>query len=263
MSACSAQSEDQTLSSRLLYQPQELKFGTSGRRGEVVHLSQLEVYINVAAELEYLLSLDAAAGGIERGQEVYVAYDLRPSSTCFVREQQGRGELAQATIRAISDAGMTPINMGSIPTPALANFGFMNRRATIMITGSHIPFDHNGYKTTTAIGELGKEDEEPIGALTRKIRERLYNEPSSLSLFDGNGMFKSGHAALPPENDSARRAYAARYQAFFPAGLLKDRRILVYEHSAVGRDILAGLLKSFGAEVVRRGRSATFIPIDT
>ena len=42
------------LQSALAYQPQELKFGTSGRRGEVVHLTDLEIYINALAEIEYL-----------------------------------------------------------------------------------------------------------------------------------------------------------------------------------------------------------------
>ena len=44
-----------TLRSRLAYEPRELKFGTSGRRGEIKDLTQLEVYINVTAELEFLL----------------------------------------------------------------------------------------------------------------------------------------------------------------------------------------------------------------
>ena len=46
-----------TLRSSLKYEPRELEFGTSGRRGKVVDLTQLEVYINALAELEYLQSL--------------------------------------------------------------------------------------------------------------------------------------------------------------------------------------------------------------
>src|SRR5215471_6665756 len=85
-----------TLRSRLVYHPQELKFGTSGRRGEVIHLTQLEVYINVLAELGYLQSRSVSEGGIIRGEDFYFAYDLRPSSSTYVPEQQGRGEIAQA-----------------------------------------------------------------------------------------------------------------------------------------------------------------------
>ena len=104
------------------YEPQPLKFGTSGRRGAVIDLTQLEVYINALAELEYLQSLPASEGGISRGDPFYFAYDLRPSSTRFVPEQGGRGEIAQAIERAIRDAGMQPVNLGAIPTPALTFF---------------------------------------------------------------------------------------------------------------------------------------------
>jgi phosphomannomutase len=40
-------------------------------------------------------------------------------------------------------------------------------------------------------------------------------------------------------------------------------RLLVYQHSAVGRDLLVELLEQLGAEVVPAGRSDTFVPIDT
>ena len=64
MKSNSMESSTQTLRSRLDYEPRILRFGTSGRRGEVVHLTQLEIYINALAELEYLQSLPAAEGGI-------------------------------------------------------------------------------------------------------------------------------------------------------------------------------------------------------
>ncbi len=83
--------EKGSLRSRLNYEPQELGFGTSGRRGKVVDLTQLEVYLNALAELEYLQSLAPAEGGIQRGDPFYFAYDLRPSSSEFVSEEAGPG----------------------------------------------------------------------------------------------------------------------------------------------------------------------------
>src|SRR5450631_2513458 len=111
-----------SLRSRLNYEPQVLGFGTSGRRGKVVDLTQLEVYLNALAELEYLQSLAPADGGIQPGEDFYFASDLRPSSSEFVPEEQGRGEIAQAIVKAIGDAGMKAVNLGLIPTPALASF---------------------------------------------------------------------------------------------------------------------------------------------
>src|ERR1700753_3929672 len=141
-----------SLRSRLNYEPQELGFGTSGRRGKVVDLTQLEVYLNAQAELEYLQSLTPEEGGILRGDPFYFAYDLRPSAVEFVAAEQGRGELAQAIVAAIRDAGMQPVNLGALPTPALASFALARKKGSMMITGSHIPFDRNGYKTNSSRG---------------------------------------------------------------------------------------------------------------
>lgn len=242
-----------TLRSRLRYEPQVLKFGTSGRRGLVVDLTQLEIYINASAELEYLQSLPADAGGIAGGDVFYYASDLRPSSP----------QLAQAVEHAIRDAGMTPVNLGRIPTPALTSYAIERGKGSIMITGSHIPFERNGYKCNTAKGELLKKDEAPINQRVEQVRQRLYNQPFDGSLFNEQGLFKAGHQDLAPETSAARRAYIARYADFFADRSLHGKRLLVYQHSAVGRDMLVEILEKLGAEVVAAGRSETFVPIDT
>src|SRR5579871_1202014 len=174
----------QRLEARLKYQPRELGFGTSGRRGEVVHLTQLEIYLNVCAEIEYLQALPREHGGIAAGEEFYFAYDLRPSSTRFVEAEDGRGEICQAVVQAALDRGMRPVNLGCIPTPALACYALSRERASVMVTGSHIPFDRNGYKLNTARGELLKQQEGPIGAFVQRVRSRLYEQPFADSLFD-------------------------------------------------------------------------------
>jgi phosphomannomutase len=252
-----------SLRAGLAYEPQVLKFGTSGRRGEVVHLTQLEIYINALAELEYLQSLPHAAGGIVRGEEFFFACDLRPSSTRYVPEEKGRGEIAQAIVRAIRDAGMKPVNLGLIPTPALMCHAVARGRGSMMITGSHIPFERNGYKTNTARGELLKKDEAPINARVEQVRERLYSQPFAESLFNGQGLFKSGSQSLPQEDASGRAGYIRRYTEFFAGRSLKGKRLLAYQHSAVGRDMLVEILRQLGAEVIPAGRSETFVPIDT
>jgi phosphomannomutase len=251
------------LRNHLEYEPRPLGFGTSGRRGLVVDLTQLEVYINAVAELEYLQNLPLDQGGIAKGDEFFYAYDLRPSSTTFVAEQRGRGELAQAIERAILDAGMKPVNLGCIPTPALTFYALSKGNGSIMITGSHIPFDRNGYKTNTSKGELLKEHEEPINRTVRQVRERLYREPFETSLFDKNGQLKVGHYRLSPAEGSASLAYADRYVKFFDGASLNGMRLLFYQHSAVGKDLVVEILRRLGAEVLPIGRSESFVPIDT
>ncbi|SPE27636.1 putative Mannose-6-phosphate isomerase [Candidatus Sulfopaludibacter sp. SbA6] len=252
-----------TLASRLTYRPQELRFGTSGRRGLVADLTQLEVYTNVLGELQYLQSLSPEAGGVVRGDEFYFAYDLRPSSTAFVPGENRRGEICQAVERGLKDAGMRPVNLGAIPTPALAYYAFSRAKGSIMVTGSHIPFDRNGYKLNTSRGELLKEHEDPINLAVRKVRERLEAQAFGESLFDETGMFKEGHLDLGPVLDDASAAYVRRYETFFEGCSLAGKCIVVYQHSAVGRDLLVEILEHFGAEAIPAGRSSTFVPIDT
>lgn len=240
-----------------------MRFGTSGRRGEVTHLTQLEIYINAVAELEYLQSLPTSKGGIRRGEDFFFAHDLRPSSTRFAPEFGGRGELAQTIETAICDVGMRPVNLGAIPTPALACYALGQRRGCMMITGSHIPFDRNGYKTYTATRELLKQDEAPINAQVAEVRARLYDQPAAESSFNAQGMFKAGHKELSAPSDAARAHYVRRYVDFFVGKPLAGLRLLVYQHSAVGRDLLVEIVEALGAQAVPIGRSDTFVPIDT
>lgn len=252
-----------TLRSTLRHIPQELKFGTSGRRGRVAGLTQLEIYLNVLGELRYLQTLTPPEGGITPGEEFYIAHDLRPTSTRFDPAQDCRGEICQAVAEAVRDAGMRPVHAGAIPTPALAHFAWARGKGSIMVTGSHIPFDWNGYKLNTSRGELLKQLEAPIGESVAGIRERLYSEAAVDSKFDAGGRLKTGHADLPAPDPQIRAAYARRYTDFFGGRSLGGMRVLLYEHSAVGRDLLREVLESLGAEVVRAGRSETFVPIDT
>lgn len=252
-----------TLFESLSYEPKELQFGTSGRRGEVVHLTQLEVFINAVAELEFLQTLAPSAGGIVRGDDFFYARDLRPSSGNYVATQQGRGELAQAIELAIRHSGMIPVNQGIIPTPALTHYALSRGKGSIMVTGSHIPFDRNGYKTNTSQGELLKQHEGPINEKVLEVRKRFYDQACSDSLFGADGLLKSGSSRLSPEHRDAAEAYILRYVDFFGNNALSGLKLLVYQHSAVGRDMLADILQQLGAKVVPTGRSESFVPIDT
>jgi phosphomannomutase len=242
------------LRSRLNHVPKVLGFGTSGRRGLIADLTQLEIYINVTAEIEYLMSLAPAEGGIRRGDDFYYALDLRPSSPA----------LMEAVARAVEDAGLRGISLGKIPTPALMYYALRHGAASIMITGSHIPFDRNGYKLNTSRGELLKEHEAPIGAQVAEARARIYAQDFDASPFDESGTLRRRSPAAPVL-EAGRESYAARYLDFFRGqpGSLAGRRILVYQHSAVARDLLAEVLTQLGAEVIAAGRSDTFVPIDT
>jgi phosphomannomutase len=257
----SSASPSDALRFHLAYKPQPLKFGTSGRRGLVVDLTQLEIYTNVSAEIRYLQSLPLSEGGIGKGDDFYFAHDLRPSSTRYV--ENNRGGLCQAVVQALKDGGMHPINLGAIPTPALTYFALQKGKGSIMVTGSHIPFDRNGYKLNTSKGELLKKDEQPINDVVDIVREELLSQPFADSLFNEQGMLRDSPSELPPVAPEGKTAYIQRYLDFFQGESLKGMKILVYQHSAVGRDVLVEILEKLGAEVTPAGRSETFVPIDT
>src|SRR5271155_3645154 len=104
--------------------PVALAFGTSGLRGLVRDLTDLEAYINVKGTLRYFLD----GGAIRSGDVVVVAGDLRPSTD----------RILGACVQAILDGGFLVENAGKIPTPALLCHGIETGRATVMVTGSHI-----------------------------------------------------------------------------------------------------------------------------
>lgn len=250
-----------SLGARLSYKPQPLKFGTSGRRGLIVDLTQLEIYTNVLGEIRYLQSIPTSEGGIEHGDDFYFAYDLRPSSIQYV--EPNRGGLCQAVEHALKDAGMRPISLGAIPTPALTLFALQRAKGSIMVTGSHIPFDRNGYKLNTSKGELLKKDEQPINESVEIIRKMVLEQPFTQSLFNEQGMLRNADSALVAPIPNGKSEYIQRYLNFFKGETLQGVKLLVYQHSAVGRDLIVELLQALGAEVVPAGRSETFVPIDT
>lgn len=250
-----------SLARALDHLPVVLGFGTSGRRGLLKDLTQLEIYINALAEIEYLKTLPPEDGGVLESEPFYFAADLRPSSTGL--DATGRGELAQAIFKAIQDAGLEPIYLGQIPTPALTAFAVARGKGSIMVTGSHIPFDRNGYKTNTSMGELLKHHERPIAEFVSAVRHRIYAIAFEASLFDASGMFKEGASQLPEPLIEAREEYVSRYLDFFGKETLSGLRVLVYQHSAVGRDLVPSILEALGARVEVAGRSEIFVPIDT
>jgi phosphomannomutase len=236
------------VASFLNYAPVPLAFGTSGLRGLVKDITDLEAYINTKATLRYLFGI----GDIKPGSTVIIAGDLRPSTDRIM------GACAQAII----DSGCQVENAGKIPTPALILHSLSTRRAGVMVTGSHIPFDRNGIKINKSIGEILKSDEAGISCEVERVRAEEYNRSAATSAFDASGMLKSG-LELPSLDRTAERAYIRRYLNSFAGGVLSGMRVLVYQHSAVGRDVLPHILQELGAVVLAAGRSETFIPIDT
>lgn len=168
----------------------------------------------------------------ETGDRLWVGEDLRPSS----------GPIADVVAETAAAAGVDVVRAGALPTPALALAA--QGAGAVMVTGSHIPADRNGLKFYTTVGEITKQDEAAItGALGRAA-------PAAM------------RGTIAKDTGAGDR-FVARYATAFGPRALTGRRIGVYAHSAVGRDMLAEALRALGAEAVEIARSDVFIPVDT
>ena len=203
-----------------------VKFGTSGARGLV---EQFTDQVCSAFTLAFV-------GVMKKSFEfdrIAIAIDRRPSSP----------EMAAACASALTEIGLRVDYYGIIPTPALALKSMQDGIPSIMITGSHIPFDRNGIKFYRPDGEIEKSDE--------------------LAILESDAKVVTCSKVQLQELSRAKELYIERYTKLFSPDLFAGKRIGVYEHSAAGRDVNVSVLKALGAEVISLGRTETFVPIDT
>jgi phosphomannomutase len=213
----------------------ELQFGTSGLRDLVTNLTDEEIYINTSGFLDYVKHKD----GIKEGSSIALAGDYRASTE----------RILKAVARGIRDSSLKVDYCGRIPSPALVYYGMQHSIPGIMVTGSHIPDDRNGVKFAKAAGEILKDEERPILDYVAKARQRIGALSASQKLFAASGGFKTPQL-LPVTSSNASAYYINRYLDIFPNGCLSGCRVAVYQHSAVGRDILTTILKRLGATVI-------------
>jgi len=202
-------------------------FGTSGARGLV---EQFTPNVCAAFSLAFLDTL--------KGDFIFnclaIAIDNRPSSH----------GMAKACAAALKQQGIEVIYYGVIPTPALAFAAMKRKIPSIMVTGSHIPFDRNGLKFYRPDGEISKKDES--------------------SIINSNAQFTALDVLeeLTTSNLAATE-YIQRYTSLFDKPFLTGKHIGIYEHSSAGRDLYQALFEELGAKVTSLERSDKFVPIDT
>ena len=192
-----------------------VSFGTSGARGLSTQITDLVAYAYTMAFLQYLDLPD-------EDKMFGVAGDLRPST----------GRIKNSVMEAAFDCGYTVVDFGCIPSPAIALYGISRGIPTVMVTGSHIPADRNGIKFTKPSGEISKADEQAI-------KEQVVFIPDGL--FSTNGQILRRLTGFS-ESDEGLVEYIARFRRAFPKDLLNGKKIGIYQHSAVGRDIMVEII---------------------
>ncbi len=237
--------------------PVELRFGTSGLRGLVADMSDLEVYINVQGFLRFL----EADGSLAKGERVALARDLR--DRCPKTGIVSSPRISGAVTQAVRDLGYDPVDLGQVPTPVLAYYTMQRKLPGIMVTGSHIPADRNGVKFYKKTGEVLKSDEAGIFEGVRSVRSATYAQTTETTAFDGQGQLKK--VADPAATDPAgTQDYMARYVAPLKGSRpLQGMKIVFYQHSSVARDILTDMLEQLGATMIAEHRVDVFVPVDT
>lgn len=230
--------------------PVALKFGTSGLRGLVLDMTDLECYINTVGYLRYLIDRKY----LSPKESIAIAGDLRSSTD----------RIKFSIAKAIVDCGCCVHDLGKIPTPAMALFAMHSNQVSIMVTGSHIPDDRNGIKFYLKDREILKEDEAGIISEIYLVREKEYACLGGASLFNKEGQFKKKiFIHMKKLEKKAKIFYVKRYVDLFPERPLKGKKIVFDQHSAVGREIVPEILKKLGADVICEGYSEKFIPKDT
>ncbi|NUP04841.1 MAG: phosphomannomutase [Polyangiaceae bacterium] len=208
-----------------------LRFGTSGVRGLACDFDETACHALLHGFLHRLASTEPS------GQRRVIALggDRRASTPAIV------ASLAAAAEKL----GFRSINLGVVPTPAIASWAMKRRIPAAMVTGSHIPADRNGIKLFGRAGEIGKDDE--LAILDAHV--------------DGGARTSPTLPAI--ERADAGAAYVERYVRAFPEAALVGLRIGVYGHSAAGREHLCRVLEGLGARVELLGCSDTFVAVDT
>lgn len=207
-----------------------VSFGTSGVRALAKDITDQVAFLYTTSFIQFV---EKRYSILEK--TIVLAGDRRPSTP----------RILNAVASACTKKGYKVIYGGNIPTPALSYYGFVSNYPSIMVTGSHIPFDRNGIKFNKPDGELLKEDEVDL---------------KSEVIEDENPNITNVNLVVDP---AVKETYINRYLEFFPKNFLTGKRIGVYGHSSVTREIFFDVLTKLGADVTKLGFTEDFVPIDT
>ena len=207
-----------------------LSFGTSGIRGLVTEFTEAECYYYSAAFISFLKNRDVIC------DRILMAGDLRESTPAIIDK----------IASSLASFGVKVLDGGCVPTPALAYGCAELKLPGIMVTGSHIPADRNGFKFYLSEGEILKADE-------AAIMEEYQLLKSTVPVLK----------APMIEKVNLTETYLNRYLNYFGKTALTGLKLGFYEHSGVGRDLVVDILRALGAEVFPFARSNEFIPVDT
>ena len=182
----------------------------------------------------------AAPGAGVAGQRVLIGRDTRVSGESLVR----------AVVAGLRVAGMEPVDLGVLPTPAVARAVKVEGALLgVVLTASHNPAGDNGIKFFKRGGlKLSDEEEEQIETLLANVAERV----SVSSLVD------EGETLTPTAPDVASE-YIAAMKRLLPADALRGWHVVL--DTANGATLLTSrlALAGLGAEIQNVGIDSSLV----
>ncbi len=202
-----------------------IRFGTDGVRGVA----------NVEVTPELVLSLGRA-----------VARNITATTFLVGRDTRRSGPMLQAALSAgLAAEGADVIDVGVLPTPALAWLSAVRDVPAVVISASHNPFSDNGIKLFAAGGaKLSVELESAIEDELERILEPSAKGPRPLE----------GHAvgAVVTEHDIAD-SYVDHLGSLVDGRTLEGLRVVVDSANGAASALAALVFERLGADVVAIG----------
>lgn len=195
------------------------RFGTDGVRGLAIE----------EISPEFVMALGRAVGRVLAPERLFVGRDTRES-----------GPVLQAAFAAgVAAEGVDVVDLGVLPTPAVAMFAARHDAPGGVITASHNPYTDNGVKVFAAGGrKLSDDDQNRVESALGAI---LSAEPS------GGLNRKVGSVIRRPD---AVDEYVSHVVSLFGSSVLEHARIVLDTANGAMSVVAPEALRRLGAEVI-------------
>ena len=202
-----------------------IRFGTDGVRGVA----------NVELTPELVLSLGRA-----------IARTISAATFLVGRDTRRSGPMLQAALSAgLAGEGADVVDVGVLPTPALAWLSALRNVPAVVISASHNPFADNGIKVFAAGGaKLGAEVEAAIEGELERILDPSVKGPRSL---EGHGV---GRLEVEPGTGDD---YTDHLRSVLEGRTLAGLKVVVDSAHGAASALAAEVFERLGAEVVAIG----------
>ena len=200
-------------------------FGTDGVRGVA----------NVEVTPELVLALGRA-----------VARTITATTFLIGRDTRRSGPMLQAALAAgLASEGADVVDVGVLPTPALAWLSAQRDLPAAVVSASHNPFSDNGIKLFGAGGtKLGTDTESAIEAELERVLDLTTKGPRRL---EGHGV---GTVRSEPDLETA---YVKHLASALDGRTLEGLRLVVDSAHGAASGLAAEVFERLGAEVVAIG----------